>query len=221
MIAALVCAECACQKPETRFEVESFKDRQFSQRFSESFEDGYYCVSPNKNYTFVFEVLPTYIDAPAKPETADSVSDEPAGDEPEISDTGSNVSSESIRMSQAIEISVFWKPRPGTTFAESTQTNANIVYCLITGRDCITYEGAGFVSFTESRDGQSVSGLVESAALYPARTVNAPNDLFGPCRFSGTFVAKKDPAAVVARQLRLRKRLGPPISASVTASSDR
>lgn len=194
-----------CQKPVTQFVVESFKDRRAAQQFSEVFEDGYYCVAPNKNHLFVFEVPPTYVDRPAE------LSDD--GEEGEtLAAKPEETASDPIRMSQLLQVEVFWRPRPGTTYAESTQTNANMVYCLISGRDCITYEGAGFVSFNESRDGLTLTGMIESAALYPARMVNAPVDLFGPCRLSGTFVARKDRAAVVQRQLMLQKKLGAPNS---------
>ena len=203
-----LCVSSGCSKPVTQFVVESFKDRRAAQRFSEVFEDGFFCVAPNKNHVFVFEVPPTDVERPAE---GTEVGEGTGGGEPAtVASNAGNPANEQIRMSQLLQVEVFWRPRPGTTYAESTQTNANIVYCLISGRDCITYEGAGFVSFSESRDGETLTGMIESAALYPARMVNAPADLFGPCRLSGTFLARKDRAAVVQRQLRMQKKLGAP-----------
>lgn len=205
MIAAALCLLSGCTKPITQFEIESFKDSATPQRFSEVFDAGYFCVDSSKNHTFIFTVSPTYVEREI--DTPD--------DAPESTPTPS----EPVRMSQTLELKVFWRAIPGSTFAESTQTNANIVYCLTTGRNCITYEGAGFVSFSESRDGTTVTGLVESAALCPARFVNAPADLFGPCHISGTFVAHKDRAAVVSHQLALRRKLGPPITSQDVAAA--
>lgn len=205
MIAASLCLLSGCTKPITQFEIESFKVSAAPQRFSEVFDAGYFCVDSSKNHTFIFTVSPTYV--AREVDTPD--------DAPEPTPTPS----EPVRMSQTLELKVFWRAIPGSTFAESTQTNANIVYCLTTGRNCITYEGAGFVSFNESHDGQTVTGMLESAALCPARFVNAPADLFGPCHISGTFVAQKDRAAVVSHQLALRRKLGPPLSSQDVAAA--
>ena len=194
-----------CSRPITQFEIHSFKNRAAPQRYSEVFDAGYFSVDSNKNHTFIFTVSPTYVEREV--ETPDDASE------------STPTPSEPVRMSQTLELKVFWRAIPGSTVAESTQTNANIVYCLTTGRDCITYEGAGFVSFTESRDGQTVTGMLESAALCPARFVNVPADLFGPCHISGTFVAGKDRAAVVSHQLALRRKLGPPLSSHDVAAA--
>lgn len=125
-----------------------------------------------------------------------------------------------VRMSQLVVIEVFWRAKPGTTFAESSQTNANIVYCLTTGRDSITYEGAGFVSFQESGRQGVLQGRIESAALYPARITGAPADLFGRCRLSGTFTARSNRAKTIALTQALRKRVGPPIGTDTALAED-
>ena len=113
-------------------------------------------------------------------------------------------------MSQLIHLNVFWRPKPGTTDVESSQTNATIRYCLIVGRDVIAYQGAGFVYFERSRDGATIEGRIESSDLGPAVRVNQPEDLFGLCRVRGTFRAHRDRKHVVSILKQLRRRLGPP-----------
>ncbi len=101
-------------------------------------------------------------------------------------------------------------PRPGITYAESTQTNADIIYCLQRGDDVITYEGAGFVYFRTADGGRTVRGRIESATLSPARRNGAPQDYFGPCQLTGSFTARLNRPAVVAAQRAVRRLVGPP-----------
>lgn len=199
-IASLLLAVCfiGCRKAETRFDILSFKDQPNSQVFTESFESGYFYVGADKNWTLAFEITPTYVDPY---ELSDDDSEE--NKDPEHP-------SVPLRMSQTLLVEVFWRAQPGRTFSESSQTNANILYCLTAGRESISYEGAGFVSFKLSRDGKSLTGRIESSSLTPVRVVGAPIDLFGTCRLTGTFEARKDRSRTVALQQALRKRLGQP-----------
>lgn len=170
--------------------------------YREQFDAGYYCVNADHNWTFVFEIEPVEVQSTQEVEGA-AVSSQPS--EPSTSD-------EELWMSQVVQVEVFWKAQPGTSFAESSQTNANIVYCLTTGAGSITYEGAGFVWFAPSMDKKSMRGRIESATLYPARTVKEAPDLFGPCRLTGDFIAVEDRKRVVEKMREVRRRVGPPVA---------
>lgn len=196
---------CGCQAKGTRFEILSFKEGPQSQVYTESFETGYFFVAADHNWSLAFEIAPNYV-LPDDPPTGDA----PADDDQQ--DTATPCVP--VRMSQTLLIEVFWRAQPGRTHAESSQTNANIQYCLTAGKEIISYEGAGFVSFKRSRDGRTLTGLVESSSLYPVRTVGAPVDLFGPCRLSGTFEARENRARVVAIQQGIRMKLGPASAAT-------
>jgi hypothetical protein len=172
-----------CSPVETRFEVLSFKDHADPKLYGERFPDGVFAETAHKNTTLVFEIHP----------------EEQSADELAAPQDGH------AQPAQIVRVEVFWKPRPGTTHAERSQTNANIAYCLITGRDAVSYEGAGFVYCAPSRDGKTMTGRIESSILVPAHVVGEPNDLFGPCHLTGTFCARQDRKKVVAAEQRLRR----------------
>ena len=180
-----------CAPRETRFEVLSFKSQIRlggspiqPDHYSERFPNGSFAVNAHRDFTFTFELEPQ------------ARLDEQTTSAP-VEDTA-----------QVIRIEVFWKARPGTTYAESSQTNANLSYCLISGRHAITYEGAGFVYFTRSFDGKTISGKIESGTLVPVHFSGEPNDLFGPCHLRGTFVAREDRRKVAAAQHKLERNKG-------------
>ena len=173
-----------CAPKETRFEVVSFKDAARQDRYSEKFPSGSFAVNAHRDYTITFELEP--------PSRSDELAFSAPTDE----------------TSQVIRLEVFWKPRPGTTYAESSQTDANLSYCLISGRHAITYEGAGFVYFSRSYDGKTIHGKIESGTLVPVHFVGEPNDLFGPCHLRGSFIAREDRRKVVAAQHKLERHRG-------------
>ncbi|MEK6643686.1 MAG: hypothetical protein AABZ08_07230 [Planctomycetota bacterium] len=166
----------------TRFDVLSFKNSTGQELYSEVFPNGGYAITAHRNQVFTFEIAPH----------------SSRGD----SDL-SNPNDAEYR--QLVRVEVFWKPRPGATYADSSQTNANITYCLITGKDSITYEGAGFVYLKRSMDNKTITGQIESATLVPAHFQGEPADLFGPCHLKGNFVAREDRVAVTAIEQRLSR----------------
>lgn len=179
---------------ENRIQIVSFKKPQQPARYGERFDRVSYAVNAYRNWDFVFEIPPTTIllEVPGPDSAATS------GPAPPPVET---------RMSQLLHVQVFWQPQPGRTAIESTQTNATLLYCLFTGDDVIAYEGAGFVFFEQTWDGRGLQGRIESSDLVPTRFVNAPTDLFGPCRLEGTFRAEEDRGHVVAVLRELRSRL--------------
>lgn len=175
-----------CRPAGTRFEIVSLRNPSQPERYLETFERAFHCARGNANWVLVCEV---------------------PGRSPEH--LGDHIPPEATGADQLLKVEIFWRARPGTTFAESSQTNANILYCLITPTGTITYEGAGFVAFNESSDGGRIVGRMESAALQPARIIGDAADLFGPCRMSGEFTAVNDRKAVHARLRELDRRLSP------------
>lgn len=173
-----------CAPVVTRFEVLSFKGSDRQELYAETFPAGSFAVTAHQNYAIVFEL------------------------HPEVNPIATG-STKSADTSQIVRVEMFWKPRPGTTYAESSQTNANISYCLISGRNAVTYEGAGFVYFTKSYNGTTITGQIESATLVPVHFLGEPADLFGPCHLRGGFTASEDRRKVVTAEQRLGKYKGP------------
>ncbi len=180
---------------ENRILIVSFKNPQQPARYGERFDRVSYAVNAQRNWDFVFEILPTTV----RVESPDVASSATGGTAP--------TAAVETQMSQMLHVQVFWQPQPGRTAIESTQTNATLLYCLFTGDDVIAYEGAGFVFFEKTWNGRGLQGRIESSDLVPTRFVNAPTDLFGPCRLEGTFTAQEDRGHVVAVVRELRRRL--------------
>jgi len=176
-----------CAPVETRFEIVAFHEGATARQLSERFDAGRYSRNAHRDLSIVFEV-----------HDADMVETRPPGELGPLPPT-----------TQIVTIQMFWEPRPGTTHAESSQTNATISYCLISGPDSIRYAGAGFVYLSKSQEGR-IEGRIESSALKVAQVVGQPRDLFGRCRIQGTFVATEDKQLVVAKLLRVRRLFGSP-----------
>ncbi len=204
------CLLVGCRPIETRFNVVAYKQPEQRERFSERFETGAFIINAKKNYEFAFELAPTLVEVPVTPPN------EPAPQNPS-EDRVAKIEqplADEVWMSQIIHIEVFWRPEPGRTYAEKTQTNATILYTLLTGNDAISYEGTGFVYFRPSWDKRTITGHIESATLFPARQVGAPSDLFGPCHLTGAFRAVQNDVALVRAEQKIRRILGPPLTAS-------
>lgn len=203
-LAAIVLCVAACRPADTKFRVVTFRDPNHPETLTERFDGGgSFTVNADGNYHIVFEIPPTLI-------------------QPELSDDSDSSTHPQqalpVWASQFIHIEIFWRALPGTTYAERTQTNANILYCVITGDDAISYEGSGFAYLDLSRDGKRLGGTLESSTLFPARFAKAPRDLFGPCRVTGSFQATRDRREVATVQRTLRRLLGPPIVPDANAS---
>ncbi len=202
-LAATICVTVltvGCGKVETQFEIVSYIDAGEPTRFTEQFDHGSFAVNAMGNYEIAFRLPPTLITLPSQSQPAEPTENETAP--PATQETW---------MSQIIHIEILWLPRPGTTHVEKTQTNATLRYCLIAGDDAISYEGAGFVYFSLSRDGKTIEGGIESSSLFPARWAGQPADLFGSCHLTGTFQATECRRDIAAAERRLRRLLGAPL----------
>lgn len=186
-----------CRPEPNQLEILSFRKPEQQESFVEQFPNGYFRVNNERTYEIVMELEPKLLEVHG--ETA-------GGDEK----GESNRPPDLVWTSQLIHIQLLWQALPGKTYAESTQTNASIVYCLVTGKNAISYEGAGFVFFELSRDGETLEGRIESASLRPTRFAGEPVDLFGACRVTGKFEARVGHREVASVRQRLRRLLGKP-----------
>ena len=115
-------------------------------------------------------------------------------------------------ITQIILVKTYWRPIPGRTYAESTMINAKLTYLIQSGRACRAYQGNGFVSFTEDRKGQTLSGRIESANLKPTGEMGHPPHPFGKAQLEGTFRALRKPrraTAVLTDLTRTMQKLRP------------
>lgn len=186
-----------CAGPSGRFTLTSFKDPFVPRVLNESFPAGSFARDAHQDWNLVFRLHTRGAEA--------ARIDPQATADPGVGTAPSDVI-------QLIHVKVFWMPRPGTTFAESSQTNATITYCLISGSQAISYEGAGFVYFEPSRDGATLTGQIESSTLAPRRSVDKGADILGPCRLTGSFSAVRDERAVASATLELQRRFDPRIT---------
>lgn len=121
----------------------------------------------------------------------------PSGDDP------------ALTIEQAVHMRLFWRPIPGVTHAESSQTDALISYGLVSGGTAISYEGAGFVILSLDRTRGTARGRIESSYLTPTRRAGEPADVLGRCRLNGDFTAKRNASRVTQILTELQHRLGP------------
>lgn len=206
-LALLLCAAAVavgCRRVETRFDIVSFLDAGQPARFTERFDHGSFSINALGNYRIAFRLPPALVETARRPRLAESPATLPTEGAPEVPDM------QETWMSQILHIETLWLPQPGTTYAEKTQTNATLRYCLIAGDDAISYEGAGFVYFQPSRDGKTLEGRIESSSLFPARWAGAPADLFGSCHLTGTFKATECRRDVADAERSIRRLLGSP-----------
>ncbi len=222
----LIILTAACRKPPTRFEILCFRNPEAPERIAEDFDTGFFSVNAQADWDIVFEIPPSYMEIEVGSDSESEATSAPSEDGPVVEDDSAVKDTPVVEdappapqtdqfwLAQLLHINVFWLPHPGKTNAESTQTNATIEYCLLVGGQVISYQGAGFVYFKQSRDGQTITGRIESATLTPTGPLDQGLDLFGPSRIQGTFTARRDRRQVVALLRRLHRSLGPQTATS-------
>ncbi len=222
VITVVLCLASACQQRGTCFRVTAFNDGGNAELFVENFPDGAFTKNALGNYQLAFELPPRRMPIrPAESATSVSTGD---GAEPRAASNGDDASTtdivanqpatadlvpEEVYIAQFVLIDLLWHPEPGTTYVESTQTNAGLTYCLVRGGETVRYEGAGFVYFRLGRDGNSMTGRIESATLYPSAASSDSIDVLGPCRVTADFAAMQSGRRVADVQ----RRLGAPTRA--------
>ncbi len=95
-------------------------------------------------------------------------------------------------MEQIVYARAIWKPTYGTTRAEASMINALLKFAILTPPTGVCYEGAGFLTFKMSRDGDTIDADIESGELGPTRLVGGARQPFGPARITGRIVATRN-----------------------------
>jgi len=219
IVAPVAILPAGCEPKTTCFRVTAFAEDGNGELFVENFPDGSFTKNALGNYKLAFELPPRRMRI--RPPENSKKSTPPSNDDASIETTASNPDAspdivanqpatapptdvpEEVYIAQFVLIDLLWHPEPGTTFAESTQTNAGLTYCLVRGGDTVRYDGAGFVYFRLDRDGRTMTGRVESATLYPSKTTSDSIDVLGPCRLTAEFVAHKNARGVTDVQRKL------------------
>lgn len=169
-----------CQRPVPSLRIDSHRTDGTTERFATTFDPGAYHTDGRGNLDVVMQAT-----APSSRE-------------------------QGAMLRQVFWLHVFWKPVPGTTFVERTQTNTRMTYALIDVDQAICYEGAGFATLQFDGAGGTLRGTIESGTLVPTRVVGDAPDLLGACLVSGSFVAERGDSRVVATLTEIRQTLGPP-----------
>jgi hypothetical protein len=87
--------------------------------------------------------------------------------------------------------------------------NATVSYLILSGPSGATFEGSGFLSFRENRKRDQIKGELELSCLTPQRRLGSAERLFRQAEVSGTIVARRDKAKVVATLNEMRRLFGP------------
>lgn len=114
-------------------------------------------------------------------------------------------------ITQIMYLKTFWTPRPGRTYAESTQINGSAQYALLTPPTGVRYDGAAFVSYKFEKQTGELIAQIESGTLTPRYQMGDAVEPFGPARFSGTVRAVENPREVVNTQHVLETMFSRPI----------
>lgn len=104
--------------------------------------------------------------------------------------------SESGPITQFLHVHLFWQPKPGRTFANSTGVNALMRYVIVTPTGTAAYAGTGFV-YPKGQRGETLTAEIESASLRLESQSGTPAEVLGDVRLHGTLVARRDEPATV------------------------
>lgn len=110
---------------------------------------------------------------------------------------------------QVVHLRTFWVAKPGRTRAENTMINATVSYMIVAWPVGASFEGSGFLSFTENRTKNRIKGELELSSLTPQRRLGPADRLFERAELKGRFVAKRDRAKAVAILNEMRRLFGP------------
>ncbi|MEW6251833.1 MAG: hypothetical protein AB1716_14400 [Planctomycetota bacterium] len=158
-----------CQRAQIEFT--SYRDPYFPEHFEVDFQDCVYRSAPAGDLLLVGHAH-------------HSPKQRPDAEAPHIGQSG--------RTDHYLQVHMFWKPRPGKTFADASGTDAVITYVVTTEQGTLTYVGAGFVFPRPGRG--SVDFEVESGRLRLATRSGELSDVLGDTRLRGTLRAREDPA---------------------------
>ncbi len=88
---------------------------------------------------------------------------------------------------ELLHIHMFWRPRPGKTFAHSSMTNATLRYVVLSDEGHAVYRGTGFAYPKRSRSGNRLKVKLERSLLQPVAQLGVAPELLGPLEFAGVL----------------------------------
>jgi len=174
-LAAALLLPGGCASPTGLVELISYKDPEQSLTYTVRFEQCAFALGPDGDYHIAARAL----------------------------DRSAGQSDRAIV--QLLHAHVFWRPRPGKTFANSTTVDATLRYALLTADGAAIYGGTGFVYLHRRPFGRELDVSIESGRLRAQKLVGNPPELLGSVRLRGRLLAAEDPAAAmdIRRQLDL------------------
>jgi hypothetical protein len=98
------------------------------------------------------------------------------------------------KQTQYLSMHVFWKPKPGKTWAESSTTDAILRYVVCDESGALVYTGTGF-AYPKQTFGGGLEIRIESARLRLESANGELEDRLGDMRLTGTLVPRRDPTA--------------------------
>jgi hypothetical protein len=103
---------------------------------------------------------------------------------------------------QYLYVVLYWRPNPGRSFDDPTQSNALYRYVVATSSGVATYVGTGF-AYPEGQAGRPLDIALESAALRLESTSRDLPDVLGELELTGTLRANpnSNEAAIRIRSL--------------------
>ena len=187
LLAVLLASTCpGCAPRGTRFYIEDHRDNGAARRYYERFDECYYCRDSQGNTDIV-----------ARRRSIRGASADEA-------------------LTQVLHVHQVYAAVPGRTQVEESMINATVSYLIVGPESGASFEGGGFVTFTENRKGTEITGKLESSALRPQRRLGghrletgATHDIFERASVTGRFRARRDKRSVVRILNEMKRLFGP------------
>ncbi|MHC4066304.1 MAG: hypothetical protein ACYSUQ_09885 [Planctomycetota bacterium] len=175
----VVSAGPGCAPRTTRFFIQDHRGEGSPRKYYEKFDDCYYCRDAHGNVDIVAR----------RRSPVEGSADHP--------------------LTQVLHIHQVWAAVPGRTSAEESMINATVSYLIVSPDSGASFEGGGFVTFSENRKGTEIAGRLESSALTPQRRLGSGADIFDQASVTGTFRARRDKRQVVRLLNEMKRLFGP------------
>lgn len=178
-LAAPLVLAAGCQPQRTRFEVTDYRNDAPPARYFEDFDECFYALDADGTLDVVARRV------------------------------GASLPDSNSGTTQVLHVRRIWPAVPGMTHVERTQINARVGYWIVGGSGGIGFEGGGFITCTENRQRDVLTGQLEQSALNPTRRVEPAPELFGQAEVTGKFRAHRNKARVIRILNELERTFGP------------
>lgn len=172
----------ACTSPSANLELTSYKDPYLPETYDVRLTECAYGVGPSGDRHIAGRAVHTPADNPGAP------------------------------IVQLVHVHLFWKPRPGKTFADPTAADATIRYAVATEQGVAVYCGTGFVYLKKRRLSDDVVAKIETGQLRLETLAGDPPEILGSACLTGTLIAKDDASLAVDLRRQLDLYTGQPQS---------